>query len=188
MATRFHERFGVFAECLLTGVWIALCSLPLVTGPAALAAGSRHLRRHLSGQETAGWREFAADFRAAARRGWAVGLAGWVAAWLLWLDLAAVRAGLPGGALVAAVGILAFTGCAVAGLRAAVGWEPGASWRVLLGAAGRRTVFDPAGSLLIVCGFAVVAASAWFAAPLAVPVIGAVTAAAIAVEQRYASR
>lgn len=186
--TRFHERFGVFAECLLTGVWIAIASLPLVTWPAALAAGARHLRRHLGGQESAGRREFAADFRAAARRGWAVGLAGWVAAWLLWLDLAAVRAGLPGGPLVAAVGILAFIGCAVAGLRAAADWAPGASWRALLGAAGRRTVLDPAGSLLIVGGFAVVAASAWFAAPLAVPVIGAVTAAAVAVEQRYASR
>lgn len=39
------ERFAVFAECLLTGVWIAVASLPLVTVPAAFAAGARHLRR-----------------------------------------------------------------------------------------------------------------------------------------------
>ncbi|GAA2261008.1 hypothetical protein GCM10010145_31120 [Streptomyces ruber] len=39
------ERFALFAECLLTGVWIVVASLPLVTYPAAVAAGARHLRR-----------------------------------------------------------------------------------------------------------------------------------------------
>ncbi|MEU5048027.1 hypothetical protein AB0G40_44970, partial [Streptomyces griseorubiginosus] len=39
------ERFAVFAEALLTGVWIAVASLGLVTYPAAFAAGARHLRR-----------------------------------------------------------------------------------------------------------------------------------------------
>ncbi|MCT2593207.1 hypothetical protein LHJ74_25425 [Streptomyces sp. N2-109] len=183
----FYERFGVFAESLLVGMWVVLASLPLVTYPAAFAAGARHLRRHLD-NEQAGWREFAADVRTAGRRGWLVGLAGWAAVWLLWLDLSAVRAGLPGGQAVAAVGVLAFLGCAVAGARAAAVWHPGASWRALLGAAGRRTVLDPAGSLLIVCGGAVTVASAWFAAPLAIPVTGAVTAAAVAVEKRYAHR
>ena len=57
-----RERFALFAECLLTGVWIALAALPLVTYPAALAAGARHLRRHLA-HERGGWREFTADFR-----------------------------------------------------------------------------------------------------------------------------
>src|SRR5438093_645884 len=39
------ERFAVFAESLLTGVWIAVASLGVVTFPAAFAAGARHLRR-----------------------------------------------------------------------------------------------------------------------------------------------
>lgn len=34
------ERFALFAECLLTGVWIALAALPLVTYPAAFAAST----------------------------------------------------------------------------------------------------------------------------------------------------
>ncbi|MDV9176877.1 hypothetical protein R6V09_42970, partial [Streptomyces sp. W16] len=71
----FAERFGVFAECLLTGVWIAVASAGVVTYPAAFAAGARHLRRrtaHVGG----GWREFVADFRAAVRGGWAVGVSG----------------------------------------------------------------------------------------------------------------
>lgn len=35
-----RERFSVFSECLLTGVWITVAALPLVTFPAAFAAGS----------------------------------------------------------------------------------------------------------------------------------------------------
>src|SRR4051795_11931715 len=86
----FAERFGVFAECLLTGVWIVVASLGVVTFPAAFAAGARHLRRR-TGHEGGGWREFVADFRTAVRGGWAAGLAGWVAAGLIWVDVQAVR-------------------------------------------------------------------------------------------------
>ncbi|SPF01219.1 hypothetical protein [Streptomyces sp. MA5143a] len=181
------ERFALFAECLLTGVWIAVAALPLVTYPAAFAAGSRHLRRrtaHVGG----GLREFVADFRAALRGGWLVALAGWAALAAVWVDVQAVRAGIPGGPLVGAVGVLALIGAAVTILRAAAVWQPGAAWRVLLAAAGRRTVLDPAGSFLVVGGLAVVACSAWFTAPLAVPVLGAVAAAALAVEERYRRR
>ncbi|MFE2568021.1 hypothetical protein [Streptomyces mirabilis] len=179
----FAERFAVFAECLLTGVWIALASLPLVTYPAAFAAGARHLRRRTS-HEAGGLREFVADFRTAVRGGWIAGVAGWAAAAAVWVDVQAVRAGIPGGPPVGAVGLFALIGLAVAGLRAAAVWEPGASWRALLAEAVRRTVLDPAGSFLLVGGLAVVAASALFIAPLAVPVLGAVAAAAVAVEAR----
>ncbi|MEU9285095.1 hypothetical protein AB0D57_10320 [Streptomyces sp. NPDC048275] len=183
----FGERFAVFAECLLTGVWIAVASLPLVTYPAAFAAGARHLRRRTS-HEAGGWREFVADFRSALRGGWIAGAVGWAAAAAVWVDVQAVRAGLPGGPLVGAVGLFALIGLAVAGLRAAAVWVPGASWRALLAAAGRRTVLDPAGSFLLVGGLAVVASSAFFIAPLAVPVLGAVAAAAVAVEERHRHR
>src|SRR3954463_4031911 len=112
------ERFAVFAECLLTGVWIAVASLGVVTHPAAFAAGARHLRRRTA-HEGGGWREFVTDFRAALRGGWGAGLLGWVAVALVWLDVQAVRAGLPGGPLVGAVGLFALIGLGVAGLRAA---------------------------------------------------------------------
>ncbi|WBO67493.1 hypothetical protein [Streptomyces camelliae] len=183
----FAERFAVFAECLLTGVWIAVASLGVVTYPAAFAAGARHLRRR-TGHQGGGLREFAADFRAALRGGWVVGLAGWVAAALAWLDVQAVRAGLPGGPLVGAVGLFALIGVAVAGLRAAAVWAPGTPWRGLLADAGRRTVLDPAGSFLLVGGAVLTCCSALLIAPLAVPVLGAVTAAAVAVEERYRRR
>jgi hypothetical protein len=183
----FAERFAVFAECLLTGVWIAVASLGVVTYPAAFAAGARHLRRRTA-HEGGGWREFAADFRTALRGGWLAGLAGWAAVAAVWVDVQAARAGIPGGPLVGAVGVVALIGLVVTGLRAAAVWEPGADWRRLLAEAGRRTVLDPAGSFLIVGGLAVVAVSAWFAAPLAVAVLGAVAAAAVAVEERYRHR
>jgi hypothetical protein len=168
-------------------VWIAVASLPLVTYPAAFAAGARHLRRRTS-HEAGGLREFVADFRAAVRGGWIAGVAGWAAAAAVWVDVQAVRAGIPGGPLVGAVGLFALIGLVVAGLRAAAVWEPGASWRALLAEAGRRTVLDPAGSFLLVGGLAVVVASALFVAPLAVPVLGAVAAAAVAVEARHRRR
>ncbi|MFF4834531.1 hypothetical protein [Streptomyces sp. NPDC001315] len=183
----FGERFAVFAECLLTGVWIAVACLGVVTYPAAFAAGARHLRRRTA-HEGGGWREFAQDFRAAVRRGWAVGFAGWAAAAAVWVDVLASRAGIPGGPFVGAVGIFVLIGLAVALLRAAAVWTPGSAWRALLAESVRRTVLDPAGSFLIVCGLAVVTLSALFIAPLAVPVLGAVAAAAVAAEERYRHR
>ncbi|WP_406010026.1 hypothetical protein OG440_30850 [Streptomyces sp. NBC_00637] len=183
----FGERFAVFAECLLTGVWIAVACLGVVTYPAAFAAGARHLRRRTR-HEDGGLREFVADFRTAVRGGWAVGLAGWVVAAAVWVDVLAARAGIPGGPFVGAVGVLASIGLTVALLRAAAVWTPGRAWRALLGDAVRRTVLDPAGSFLVVCGLAVVTLSACFVAPLAVPVLGAVAAAAVAVEERYRHR
>lgn len=183
----FAERFAVFAECLLTGVWITMAALPLVTLPAAFAAGARHLRRRTA-HEGGGWREFVADFRAAARGGWLVGAGGWALAAAVWVDVQAVRAGIPGGPLVGAVGLFALLGGAVAGLRAAAVWEPGEAWRDLLADAARRTVLDPAGSFLLVGGLVVVACSALLVAPLAVPVLGAVAAAAVAVEERRRRR
>ncbi|WP_128427849.1 hypothetical protein [Streptomyces cyaneus] len=183
----FGERFAVFAEALLTGVWIAVACLGVVTYPAAFAAGARHLQRRTR-HEDGGWREFVSDFRTAVRGGWVVGLAGWAAAAAVWVDVLAARAGIPGGPFVGAVGILALIGLVVALLRAAAVWTPGASWRALLADAGRRTVLDPAGSFLIVGGLGVVALSAAFIAPLAVPVLGAIAAAAVAVEERYRQR
>ena len=183
----FGERFAVFAECLLTGVWMAVACLGIVTYPAAFAAGARHLRRRTT-HEGGGLREFVADFRAAVRGGWVVGLAGWAMAVAVWVDVLAARAGIPAGPFVGAVGVFALIGVTVALLRAAAVWTPGTAWRALLADAGRRTVLDPAGSFLLVCGLAVVALSAWFVPPLAVPVLGAVAAAAVAVEERYRHR
>ncbi|MEU7293725.1 hypothetical protein AB0A76_11040 [Streptomyces exfoliatus] len=188
MRERFLARFGVFAECLLVGVWIAVAALPLVTLPAALAAGAAHLRRW-TGDEQAGLRYFAADLRAALRGGgWSAGLGYGAALALVGADLAFVRAlPVPGGRAAGTLAILAALWLTVTLLRAATAWRPGLRWRALLGPAARRTLRDPAGSLLVVCGLAVIAASAWFSAPLALPALGILVASALAAEQRRAA-
>ncbi|SEB93810.1 hypothetical protein [Streptomyces sp. TLI_105] len=184
---RLLARFAVFAESLLAGVWIAVAALPLVTLPAALAAGAAHLRRWTGGED-AGLRHFTADLRAALRGGgWATGL-GCVAAFALTAaDVTLVRAlPVPGGRATGAVAILAALWLTVTVLRAATAWRPGLRWRALLGPAARRALRDPAGSLLVVCGLAVIAASAWLSAPLALPALGILVASTSAAEHRGA--
>ena len=45
------NRFALFSETILAGVIVLLLSVPLVTAPAAYAAGVAHLERHLSGRD-----------------------------------------------------------------------------------------------------------------------------------------
>ncbi|MEV8568831.1 hypothetical protein AB0436_25165 [Streptomyces sp. NPDC051322] len=176
-----HSRFAIFAESLLTGVWLAVAALPLVTLLPAFAAGCAHLRRHLESRPS-GWREFAADVREAARSGRRFSLLWWAVIALLVFDWRVARSGLlPGGPLLIAVAALGLPAVAVAGLRTAAAWRPGRPWRLV------RTV-DLGGSLLLVGGFAAVAASAWQVPPLAVPAVGCLAAAAVALERRAALR
>ncbi|MFF8378348.1 hypothetical protein ACF07V_19735 [Streptomyces sp. NPDC015661] len=182
---RFRAGFGAFAESLLVGVWIAVAALPLVTLPAALAAGAGHLRRWTGG-EAAGLRSFAADLRAALRGGgWGVGLGSLAVLALVGADLTLVRVvPVPGGRAAGALAILAALWLTVTVLRAATAWRPSLTWRPLLAPAARRALRDPAGSLLVVCGLVVMAASAWFSAPLALPALGILVAATVAAERR----
>ncbi|MFE4308232.1 hypothetical protein ACFRR6_19565 [Streptomyces sp. NPDC056891] len=188
MRARFLARFAVFAECLLVGVWIAVAALPLVTLPAALAAGAAHLRRWTADEET-GLRSFVADLRGALRGGgWSAGLGYGAVLALVGADLLFVRAlPVPGGRAAGALAILAALWLTVTLLRAATAWRPDRRWRDLLGPAARRALRDPAGSLLVVCGLAVIVASAWFSAPLALPALGVLVASALAAERRRPS-
>jgi hypothetical protein len=45
------NRFALFSETMLAGVIVLAVSVPLVTVPAAYAAGTAHLGRHLSGRD-----------------------------------------------------------------------------------------------------------------------------------------
>ncbi|MFC9244085.1 hypothetical protein ACFT7S_08660 [Streptomyces sp. NPDC057136] len=177
-------RFTLFAECLLTGVWITIAALPLITLLPACAAGCAHLRRQLDGRR-GGLREFAADLREAVRTGWRAALLWWVALALLAFDWQVARSGLlPGGRLLAAASVLGLLALAVAALRVSAAWRPGASWAPLVRTAARRTLTDPAGSLLLIGGFVALALTAWQVPPLAAPALGALAAAAVAVDGR----
>ena len=46
------SAFGLLGEVLLIGILMAIVSLPVITIPAALAAGVRHLRRYLKADDS----------------------------------------------------------------------------------------------------------------------------------------
>lgn len=179
-----RERFSVFSECLLTGVWITVAALPLVTFPAAFAAGSLHLRRYLAG-EAGGVREFAADVREAFRTGWRVSLLWWAALALLAFDWQVARSGLlPGGRPLIAVSLLGLLGRGRLGPAYGRRLAPRLTLVGHRAGAGRRTLTDPAGSLLLVGGFVALALAAWQIPPLAAPALGCLAAAAVAADRR----
>ncbi|MTE18220.1 hypothetical protein F0L17_03550 [Streptomyces sp. TRM43335] len=183
------DRFALFAECLLVGVWLLLAALPLVTALPAFAAACGHLRRHLAA-ERAGWREFAAEWATAVRTGWRFSLLWWAALALLAFDLRVASSGvLPGGPVAVAVGAVAAVAAlavVVTGLRTAALWRPGADWARTGRAAIRRAWrADPGGSLLLAGGPAVTAVAAWMLPPLIAPALGCLAACAVAVERRH---
>jgi hypothetical protein len=179
------QRFALFAECLLAGVLIAVTALPVVTALPAFAAACAHIRAHQAGESTT-LRAYRRAFAAACRHSLGVSAALLAAGVLLIVDLWAVRAGLPGGRAVAATCALAAVGLAVVALRAAATWHPGARWPALFGAAARRAVADPSGSLLLVVALGTTLVVTWQLVVLLVPMLGCLAMAAVAVEHRAA--
>lgn len=185
-AAPLSGSFALFAECLLTGVWLVLAALPLVTALPAFAAACGHVRRHLEGERST-WRDFAAEAVAATRADWSWTLLWWAGLALLGLDLAVARSGvLPGGGALTAVSVLAAVALVVTGLRAAALWRPGEGGRGVAGRAVRRCVGDPGGTLLLAGGVVVVGVAGWMLVPLGVVASGCVAGAAVAVERRAA--
>jgi hypothetical protein len=178
------RRFTLFAECAVAGVLTLLAALPMVTLLAALAAGCAHIRAEIDG-ETTTLRSFARHFRAALPGSWAPS-AGVVAGFaVLAADAVILRAGVPGGGLVAGACVAAGAMLTVLVLRAAATWSPARTWTATLRTAARRAALDdPGGSLLLVMALGVLAVVTWQLLPLAAPMAGCVLMAAVAVERR----
>ena len=174
-------RFALFAEVLLTSVYVTILSLPLVTALPAVTAGAAHLRRHLAATDDSLGTVWA-DFREACRGVWLVSVGAVLALFLVVLDLWAVSTGaLPGGLLVGAVsggvGLL----LVVALLRAAGSWTPGAAWWQLARDGARGIPDDAVGSLLLVTALGVCVVLVWMLTPLIIVVGGLVSFAVVAV-------
>ena len=176
--------FGLLGEVLLIGLLATIASLPVVTLPAALAAGIRHLRRFIAAEHApiAGfWR----DAARAALPGAVVGLVGAVVAGILLLDIDLARSGfLPGGVLIEVVGWAGLAALALAILLAAAAWSPETGWRAAVRAVPAAARADIAGSayLLATAGFVVVVT--WVLPPLFIAAIGCAALAVVAVPQR----
>lgn len=182
-------RFALFGECLLAGVLATAAVLPVVTLLPALAAGCAQIRAQVDGESTS-LRAFAGRVRAAypGSLPWSLGATGAFA--LLALDVAVIRAGaLPGaGPVAVAIGATA-VGLAVVLLRAAAAWTAGAPWPDLVRAAlSRALVTDRTGSLLLVMALGVLIVVSWQLPPLAIPMLGCVLMAAVAVDRRPGAR
>jgi hypothetical protein len=179
-----RSAFGLLGEVLLIGVLVAIVSLPVLTLPAGLAAGVRHLRRFLRAEDSAlEW--FWRDVRASLVGGIGVGAASVVIAVVLALDIDLASSGLlPGGPLVGAVGWAGLAALVLVLFTAAGNWTPGIGWLGALKAVPRALRADPAGAAYLVAtaGFAVVVT--WQLAPLIVPALGCVALAIVAVPER----
>ncbi|MEV7045883.1 DUF624 domain-containing protein [Amycolatopsis sp. NPDC051061] len=180
MRTPWRTGLGDFSDCLLTGLLVALASVPVVTAAPAFAAGCRALDRARHGIGRPLWTTFWADFREAARGGVAFGGLGLLAAVLFVVDLEAARsmpgAGVLGPALwvlAAAVAVVAVRTCEVV----ATG-EP--SWRRAVVTAARETAASPRDGLLTATALAVAAVLVWMLPILALLVAGPLALAAVA--------
>ncbi|GAA1822333.1 hypothetical protein [Agromyces salentinus] len=178
------SAFGLLGEVLVIGVLIAVVSVPIITLPAALAAGVRHLRRFLTADDSSlGW--FWRDVRSALLGGTAIGAASVVVALVLVLDIDLAGSGaLPGGPLIAVVGWAGLAALALALFTASGLWSPESGWLAALKAVPGALRADPAGAayLLATAGFAGVVT--WQLFPLVIPALGCIALAIVAVPER----
>jgi hypothetical protein len=178
------SAFGLLGEVLLIGVLVAIVSLPIITLPAALAAGVRHLRRYLAADDDAlTW--FWRDVRASFVGGIGIGAACVVIAAVLALDVDLAGSGvLPGGAFVAIVGWLGLAALALTLFIAAGRWTPELGWLGALKGVPAAVREDPAGAAYLVATAVFAGVVTWQLIPLVIPALGCIALAIVAVPER----
>lgn len=180
--------FQMFGEAMLTGILVAVASLPIVTLPVALAAGSRHLRAFIRG-DASHWATFWREIRTGIAGSAGLGL-GLVALSLVFVaNTALARTGaLPGGVAIAwitgAVTVAAATGIVLAGTV----WDPHTGWLPALRAVPALAGADPLGTLLFVVSIVLVVFLTMVLVPLIVPLLGCVALAMVAIPMRKGQR
>lgn len=194
------NRFALFSETLLAGVIVLLLSLPLVTAPAAYAAGVAHLERHLSGRDDSLktlWR----NFRLALPGSWRYGITTAAVAVVIVLNLLLALVGqLPGRALILPATLVLAAAGAVLLLRTTANWSgavdwdgdalptPAAAgkerWSEAYRAAKEDSLRDWSGSLLLLAAMGMAVVFVWMLQALFVVVPGTLVLAAAAVKIR----
>jgi len=182
------SAFGLLGEVLLVGVLVTVASLPIVTLPAALAAGVRHLGRYLRAEGSRlgmFWR----DVRAGLIGGIGIGVAMAAITALLILDIWLAGTGaLPGGAAVAVVGWVGLAALATALCTAAGRWTPVHGWLDAVRQVPRAWRADAPGALYLVATVGFAGVVTWQLAPLIIPALGCVALAVFAVPERPSRR
>lgn len=173
-----------FGEMLVIGIGVTILSLPIVTIAPAFGAGARHMRAHLD-DEPDSVRTFALRGLQAVRSGWWFGTVGAaIIAFLLANTAAAAQGALPGGVPFALVNAGLATIAAVAMLRTAARWTPGARWGDLWRGSRTLVIDDPIGSAWVLMGVGVAATVVWMLPPLVVIAPGLIVVSLIAAERR----
>ena len=180
-------KFALLGEVLWVGVLMAVASIPVVTWPAAFAAGASHLRRYIRGESsTVG--QFVDDLRVAAPGGIAVGSVSALLGGLVALDLAIVSDGaLPGATPIAVVLALAAAAALVLALTAAGSWRPGSRWVALIPGAPRLLARDPFVAVMTAVALVLAGVIVWQYLLLLVPALGMLTFAVVAIHERRLS-
>ncbi|MEH3090044.1 MAG: hypothetical protein PGN24_10765 [Microbacterium arborescens] len=176
--------FALLGEVLLVGLLMTAVSLAVVTAPAALAAGVRHLRRYVAAEDSR-LGLFWADVRAGLLGGAGIGIAALAATLVLLLDIDLARSGfLPGGAVVEAVGWAGLAAVAVALLLSAGAWTPELGWRGAIRAIPDAARGDVVGVLYLLATAAFVVVVTWALPPLLIAGIGCAALAVVAIPAR----
>ncbi|MEE2567831.1 Poxvirus protein I5 [Pseudarthrobacter sp. J64] len=206
------NKFALFAETLLTGVVVLVLSLPLITMPAAYAAGIAHLKRHLDGRDDS-IRSLWDSFRAALPGSWKAGFVTAAAAVVIVVNLLLAWVGqLPGQDVILPVTLVVAASCAVLLLRTATAWslpnglpavEKGMNhdggnsvqrtggaevWREAFETGKAASTGDWTGSVLLVAALFMAAVFVWMLPALFVVVPGTLVLASAAVEFRARNR
>ncbi|MCI2957654.1 hypothetical protein MN032_08115 [Agromyces atrinae] len=176
--------FALLGEVLLVGILVAVASLPLLTLPAALAAGVRHMRRHLLAEDSK-VAFFWADVKRGLVGGIGIGAAVLVLVLVLLLDIDIASSGaLPGGELIAIVGWVGLPVVAVALFVAAGAWSPELRWRGAVRSVPRLVRADTIGALYLVATAVFAVVVTWQLLPLIIPALGCVALAIVAIPAR----
>ncbi len=180
--------FALFGEVLLTGVLVTIAGIAVITLPAALAAGIRHLRRYLHAEASPA-RFFWRDVRSALPGGLLVGLVAVLLTGILLLDIDLANSGmLPGGVAIAAIGWAGLVVGGVALLAAAGAWSPERGWRAALWSVGPSVRADVRGALFLAATAVFVGVATWMLVPLIVPALGCAALAVVAIPERRRAR
>jgi hypothetical protein len=176
--------FALFGEVLMVGLLITIAGLAIVTLPAALAAGIRHLRRYVAAEASPA-ALFWQDVKKALPGGLVVGVVSVALTLLLLLDIDLAGSGaLPGGGVIAIVGWLGLAAVAVAVLAAAGAWTPGNGWRAAVRSIPHTIAADIAGALYLAATAFFVGVATWMLVPLIVPALGCAALAVVAIPTR----
>lgn len=176
--------FALFAEVLWVGALVFVVALPVITWPAAVAAGATHMRRFLYAEATAP-STFFRDAVRALPGALLPGIGTTILGVVLAVDLALLADGvLPGGALVATVIGAAGVAVLVLTVLAASLWSPGAAWRDVWRVLPRVARADLSGTLSIAVAVGLAAVITWQFLPLVIPALGMLVFAAVALGER----